>query len=174
MPFKPLGLAAMSCASADPHLMHLAESAYISSIRSMNTALFDPVEAKKDVTLLGVLILTVFETISNSENRDLVAWASHINGTAALLEMRQGAIAHRPRHGSSSNSDDKVILLGYCHIFEHFRAAERHNRAWASRILLNQMIRSVMLLGFTHRLPFFSSQVDTDLFHEATANLAKV
>ncbi|RMZ91480.1 hypothetical protein DV736_g1280, partial [Chaetothyriales sp. CBS 134916] len=239
---QALGLAGLSRSSPDQHLMRLADSSYISSIRSMNAALVDPVEAKKDATLLGVLILTVFEAFANSENRDLVAWGSHIKGMAALLEMRGKEQLHTKQGRSlfiqaavpictnciqlsiplppimmtlteealriAGPNDSRLALVEHKLRFVSFYTAVRRKEitdlvsivrqakalddeiatllatlkrpwtyttvAWASRILLNQMIRSVLLLGFAHRPPIFSSQADTDLFHKATTNLVKV
>ena len=264
------GLAGLSRGGETPKLMRMAEGQYLNAIRAMNSALFDTEEAKKDSTLLAVLVLTIFETFTNHENQSLLAWGNHIQGAAALLEargkeqfqsreglrlfiqatvpictscmqfniplpttmsllMREALVVaeaddtalvlleHKLRfvifwnsvrsreitelvqivqkakqlddelvgileqikapynyNTIQADTEDEVTILGYCHVFEYFLGAECWNGAWASRILLNQMIRSILLIGFASRPPIFTDDDYTALFQETTNNLFQI
>ena len=266
---RALGLAGLSRVSEAPQLMRTAEAQYLESIRSMNIALGIAEEARKDSTLLAVLILTIFETVAVSESHTLTAWSNHVQGAAALLDARgpeqfnevhgfrlfvqaaipictnciqQGIRLPEPvtrllaeakkRRGpfdpvmthfehkiafadfygqvkSRQLTDLETVLtgatdldgtadanlqglqdtsphlsyrtisieasprfpLGYYHHYTYFFAAEVWNGNRAMRILLNQMIRSVLLLGMTRRPPLFTDRSHTDLLHASTANL---
>ena len=85
---RALGLVGLARGADAPQLMQMAEGQYLNAIRAMNTALFDTEEAKKDNTLLAVMILTIFEMFTKGEKHNLVAWGNHIQGAAALLEAR--------------------------------------------------------------------------------------
>lgn len=82
---QTVGLAALANATYDPRVMKEARVYYIEAIRSTNKALQSLVEAKKDSSLLAVMLLTTFETIAN---RSLEAWAKHVEGTVALIKLR--------------------------------------------------------------------------------------
>ena len=43
---------------------------------------------KKDSTLLAIMLLSTFETVTGGRRRSLSAWRSHINGAAALIKER--------------------------------------------------------------------------------------
>lgn len=65
-----------------------ANKRYLSAIQLTNTALGSPVDVKKDSTLLAIMLLGVFETMTSGHQRSLSAWACHINGAAALIKIR--------------------------------------------------------------------------------------
>ncbi|MCJ1438959.1 hypothetical protein MMC27_008349 [Xylographa pallens] len=85
---KALGLAGFSHAAHAPTVMIQAREQYLRAIRLTNAALRSPMDVKKDSTLLSIMILGMFETVTGRTQRSLEAWASHVNGAAALLKIR--------------------------------------------------------------------------------------
>lgn len=66
-----------------------ARKSYGQALRLTNAALRNPVEALKDTTMLSVLVLSIFETMSGHPGRrSMAAWQQHINGAAALARTR--------------------------------------------------------------------------------------
>jgi hypothetical protein len=60
-----------------PSLMKNARYQYLLALQSTNAALRDPIEVKKDATLLATIILGLFETITGVGRRSLDDWAEH-------------------------------------------------------------------------------------------------
>ena len=85
---KAVGLAGFSNAARAPELMREAKKNYTVAVRLLNSALHSPVEVKKDTTLLAIMILGIFETLTGREEDSLIAWAAHLKGAAALMEVR--------------------------------------------------------------------------------------
>ncbi|CAD6574885.1 MAG: hypothetical protein ASARMPRED_006961 [Alectoria sarmentosa] len=85
---KAVGLAALASAAHAPELIQQANKRYLSAIQLTNTALGSPVDVKKDSTLLAIMLLGVFESMTSGHQRSLNAWACHINGAAALIKIR--------------------------------------------------------------------------------------
>ncbi|MCJ1380777.1 hypothetical protein MMC17_003886 [Xylographa soralifera] len=85
---KALGLAGFSHAAHAPTVMIEAREQYLRAIRLTNAALRSPRDVKKDSTLLSIMILGMFETVTGRNRRSLEAWANHVNGAAALLKIR--------------------------------------------------------------------------------------
>ena len=85
---RAVGLAGFSTAAGAPELMREARKNYTVAVRLLNSALQSPVEVKKDTTLLAIMILGIFETLTGREEDSLIAWAAHLKGAAALMEIR--------------------------------------------------------------------------------------
>lgn len=85
---KALGLAGYSAAIHAPDLMKEAMKHYLNAIRETSTALQTPAMAKKDSTLLAIIILSHFETMTGLDRWSIKAWANHVNGAAALIKLR--------------------------------------------------------------------------------------
>jgi hypothetical protein len=85
---KAVGLASLANYAHVPDLVQAAKKQYLAAIRLTNTALRSPVDVKKDSTLLAIMILSIYETISGDEPRSLTAWKDHIHGATALLKLR--------------------------------------------------------------------------------------
>ncbi|KAF2197739.1 hypothetical protein GQ43DRAFT_423944 [Delitschia confertaspora ATCC 74209] len=84
-----IGLASIAGISKDRCLQEEATRLYLKAIKRTNTALASPQEVKNDSTLLAVILLGVFEATTGSSNLDtFIAWAKHIEGTAALAKVR--------------------------------------------------------------------------------------
>ena len=85
---KAVGLAGFANTAKASGIMAEAKKQYLVAVRVLNTALQSPIEAKKDSTLLAVMILGIFETLAGRTEDSLVAWAAHLNGAAALMKLR--------------------------------------------------------------------------------------
>jgi hypothetical protein len=85
---KAVGLAGYSLVAHAPKLMKDARQQYTKALWLTNKALTSLIDAKKDSTLLAVMILGIFETITGCNQRSLKAWTEHINGSAALVGLR--------------------------------------------------------------------------------------
>lgn len=68
--------------------MNQARTQYARSLQLTNSALQSPTAVKKDSTLLAILILGIFETITGRNQKSMKAWAEHIHGAAAVIKLR--------------------------------------------------------------------------------------
>ena len=68
---------------------HLSRDKYLSALPLLNKALRTPESATSDSTLLAVLLLDLYEKITNNNPRSIGSWMSHINGALALVDMRK-------------------------------------------------------------------------------------
>ncbi|KAE8452509.1 hypothetical protein EG329_000412 [Mollisiaceae sp. DMI_Dod_QoI] len=85
---KAVGLAGFAHAEHAPSLMRNARYQYMRALNATNAALRDPVQVKKDTTLLAIMILGIFETITGCTKRSLQDWAQHVNGAASVIKLR--------------------------------------------------------------------------------------
>ncbi|KAA8575713.1 hypothetical protein EYC84_004826 [Monilinia fructicola] len=83
-----VGLAGYSHSAKAPQLMNQARAQYTRSLQLTNSALQSPIAVKKDSTLLAILILGIFETITGRNQKSMKAWAEHIHGAAAVIKLR--------------------------------------------------------------------------------------
>jgi len=95
---RATGLAGFSNVANSPELMKKSRRDYSTAIQLVNAALRSPADVSKDSTLLAVMILSIFEAISGFNQRSLKAWAEHIHGAAALVNVR-GCEQLRSREG---------------------------------------------------------------------------
>jgi hypothetical protein len=61
---------------------------YVQAISEVNIALRHKSTALRDTTLLAVILLSYYESVTSSDDQSFEAWSNHINGTAALIERR--------------------------------------------------------------------------------------
>ncbi|PNY28440.1 Uncharacterized protein TCAP_01636 [Tolypocladium capitatum] len=94
-----VGLTGLSRLTRCPEAMIRARQSYVLALRLANQALRDPVEAVKDSTMLGVLILGTYEFVSGRTPQTIRAWQEHVSGAAALASMR-GAAQFRTNAGT--------------------------------------------------------------------------
>ncbi|KAK3313819.1 hypothetical protein B0H66DRAFT_577690 [Apodospora peruviana] len=96
-----VGLMGLASMTHSRDLMEAAQKSYGTALQLTNVALKDPVEAIKDTTMLSVLILGLFEMLSeNTQRRRTVeAFQEHVNGAAALAKLR-GPAQFRSRAGA--------------------------------------------------------------------------
>ncbi|KAG4432109.1 hypothetical protein IFR05_012408 [Cadophora sp. M221] len=83
-----VGLASFSNASYAPELMARARKDYVKALQLTNEALRSPTAVKKDSTLFSVMVLSIYEMISGTNERSLDSWTEHIKGAAALVKLR--------------------------------------------------------------------------------------
>jgi hypothetical protein len=85
---KAVGLAGFAHAAHAPNLLKNARYQYVQALQSTNVALRDPVQVKKDSTLMSIMILGIFETITGCRQESLKDWSEHIKGAAAVIKLR--------------------------------------------------------------------------------------
>ncbi|KAH0354968.1 hypothetical protein KCU83_g2301, partial [Aureobasidium melanogenum] len=85
---KAFGIANLSKHYSDTRLLISAQHQYATALNLTNLALRDPVQVKRDETLLAILILTNYETLTGGVTRTLDAWEHHVNGASSLLSLR--------------------------------------------------------------------------------------
>lgn len=85
-----VGLMGLASTARSRELMDAARKSYGTALRLTNYALQNPAEAVKDSTMLSVLILGVFEMMTENAPRRLTvaAFQNHVNGAVALARMR--------------------------------------------------------------------------------------
>lgn len=81
-------LAALANATKSPGVMRQAQAAYVSALRITNDALRIKETAVQDSTLLSVIMLGTYENLVFQDRRSVQAWARHIDGACALLNLR--------------------------------------------------------------------------------------
>lgn len=67
---------------------NLARKTYLSALKLVSAALQNPTTLPSDSTLLAVLLLDLFEKITNNNPVSSVSWISHVNGALALIKLR--------------------------------------------------------------------------------------
>ncbi|CAD0106098.1 unnamed protein product [Aureobasidium uvarum] len=85
---KAFGIANLSKHYSDKRLLTSAQQQYATALNLTNLALRDPSQVKRDETLLAILVLTNYETLTGGVTRTLDAWEQHVNGSASLLSLR--------------------------------------------------------------------------------------
>jgi hypothetical protein len=81
-----LGLAGVANLYMDPALKQEATKWYLKAIKMANAAISSTTEARKDTTLVGVNLLTMFEATNNEET--LSGWSHHVDGASLLIKVR--------------------------------------------------------------------------------------
>ena len=66
----------------------ISREAYLSALPLLNSALRTPKSATSDSTLLAILLLDLYEKITNNNPRSIDSWMSHIKGALALVDLR--------------------------------------------------------------------------------------
>ena len=81
-------LAALANSTKNPVIMAKAHTAYGSALRTTNNALRVKDLAKKDTTLISVIMLGLYENFVFQDKRSIQTWAKHIQGASALFNFR--------------------------------------------------------------------------------------
>jgi hypothetical protein len=95
---KAVGFASYAHVALAPQLLKEARLQYTKALHLTNTALTFATEAKKDSTLLAIMVLGIFETVTGCNQKSLKDWAKHISGSSALVGLR-GMEQMRTPHG---------------------------------------------------------------------------
>lgn len=85
---KAVGLAGFANVENSAAVMKEARREYATALRLTNSALRSPVDAKRDSTLLSIMILSIYETVAGNNQKSFKSWAEHIHGAAALVKLR--------------------------------------------------------------------------------------
>jgi hypothetical protein len=83
-----VGLASFSNHIHSPALTARARKGYMTALNLTNAALRSPTDAKKDSTLFAIMILGIYEIVAGTNAQSVLAWTSHVNGAAALVDYR--------------------------------------------------------------------------------------
>jgi hypothetical protein len=83
-----VALAYLNYQQYSPKVQTEARQHYITALRLMNKALGDPKLASKDSTILAILLLDLYEKVTNKEPHYEGAWAAHLQGALTLVSMR--------------------------------------------------------------------------------------
>ncbi|KAH8801680.1 hypothetical protein F5884DRAFT_524046 [Xylogone sp. PMI_703] len=82
-----VGLACQANSTKSTHLMYQARKEYTAALRATNNALRSS-DATKDSTLLTIMVLSIFETVTGKKESSMKAWAEHLSGAAELIKLR--------------------------------------------------------------------------------------
>ncbi|KAK1769258.1 hypothetical protein QBC33DRAFT_348846 [Phialemonium atrogriseum] len=91
-----VGLIGLGHMIRSDEVLEAARKSYGTALRLTNQALKNPVEAARDTTMLSVLILSLFEMMTDTTPKTMKAWQEHVNGAVALAGMRGAEQFKRP------------------------------------------------------------------------------
>ena len=74
-------------------LIRKARQNYSMAIFKLNAAISDPVEARRDETLLSVLLFSLYQKMVGTPE-SLITWTQHTDGAVALVKLRGNDILH--------------------------------------------------------------------------------
>ncbi|PWY88786.1 C6 finger domain protein [Aspergillus sclerotioniger CBS 115572] len=83
-----VGTAMLSRARKSTAMKVAAEKEYGRALQLLTSAVSDKQQAKYNATLAAVLMLAIFEVVTSRGARAIDNWTNHIDGAAALLELR--------------------------------------------------------------------------------------
>ena len=83
-----VGLASFANQYNAPQILKKARKHYVSALQLTNAALCSPAAATKDSTLIAVMLLGLFETITAGDLAPKDSWENHIKGAMLLVCMR--------------------------------------------------------------------------------------
>lgn len=83
-----VSLAHFSVKANSSRIMDKARRKYVLALQLTNQILQVPEQATKDVTMLAILLLDLFEKIAKTTRRSSKFWTNHINGALALAILR--------------------------------------------------------------------------------------
>ena len=83
-----VGLAGLSNIVQSKELMDEANREYSVALRSTNAALRSWSEATTDSTLISVMLLSLYETLTFEGQRSVNSWKEHLDGATMLLRLR--------------------------------------------------------------------------------------
>lgn len=143
-----------------PELQAEAQSQYARALAATNRALVCPKTAVQDSTLASVLLLSLFETMTQQYRQMSSSWSSHIEGATALLKLR-----------GLEQFDSKLGSQLYIQVSSSIRisSAQRCTRVSAEFLDFNEM--AMPLLDADNPILRLSLLVDAFAkFREAIAN----
>ncbi|KAF2740494.1 hypothetical protein EJ04DRAFT_455658 [Polyplosphaeria fusca] len=88
------GLAGLANSTQSPRIMKKAQEMYVSALSMTNKAIRSPELAKKDSTLISVIMLGMYENSMFKDKDSIDFWVKHIEGACALISMRGEQLLH--------------------------------------------------------------------------------
>ena len=85
---KAVGLACLSLHTSRPELQDEAQKLYVDAIAGTNAALQLTHTARDDDVLASILLLSLYETLSQRTKVNVDAWTAHMQGALALVALR--------------------------------------------------------------------------------------
>ncbi|KAH8658131.1 hypothetical protein BX600DRAFT_63442 [Xylariales sp. PMI_506] len=110
---EAVGLAGISNVYHAPHVADASKAQYRIALAAVNQILQDPSQAVEDTTLILVILLILFETITFDEVRHYRSREAHIKGATALLVLRGRQQFNRER-GAQLYVQTRSHILGAC------------------------------------------------------------
>lgn len=121
-----VGLAGLANTTGSAAIMYGARASYADALRRVNLVLASPLQACEDSTVLAVVVLGIFETITCTGGQSLEAWTRHIQGVADLVV-----------HRGTSQFGTKLGLHVFQEAISHvLTLCSRHGQAVPPRIRL--------------------------------------
>lgn len=141
-------LAGFATSTKNSVVMAKAHSAYGSALRMANKALRVEDTAVKDSTLIAVIMLGLYENFMYHDMRSIQAWAKHVQGASALLNLRgkrqfESDRARRMFHHIYgiillvSLESGQVIPAGIQDLYDYCNQSSDyavHGRQWTTRL----------------------------------------
>ncbi|KAF2630814.1 hypothetical protein BU25DRAFT_334528 [Macroventuria anomochaeta] len=141
-------LAGLANSTKNSVIMAKAHAAYGSALRMTNNALRVKETAVKDTTLVSVIMLGMYENFVFHDNRSIQAWAKHMQGASAILNLRgkeqfESNTARRIFHqvyglmmlvsleAGQAVPDGMRELYDYCNPSSNYAI---HGRQWTTRL----------------------------------------
>ncbi|KAF6233116.1 hypothetical protein HO173_008660 [Letharia columbiana] len=85
---EAIGLAGISNVKQAPELMVAAGQKYARVLRAITASIQNSKEVSTDQTLMAVMLLGLFETVTCSNPESMRSWTNHVNGATALVRLR--------------------------------------------------------------------------------------
>ena len=85
---EAVGLASLSNELGSLELSERARKRYVHAIQATNKVLQDAAKARKDSTLIAVLLLSLFEVMTCTTRPAMCSWENHVKGAMALIRLR--------------------------------------------------------------------------------------
>lgn len=85
---KAVGYAVCAHRFNAPSMAQRACHQYGMALHLTNRALQDPLDVKKDSTLVGIIILGIYETIMGEKSDSPTKWIVHFNGASEIIRLR--------------------------------------------------------------------------------------
>lgn len=141
-------LAGLANTTKNPVIMAKAHTAYGSALRMTNKALRAKETAVKDSTLISVIMLGLYENFVFHDKRSIQAWAKHVKGACALLNLRgkeqfDSNIGRRMFHNIFGIimlvclEADQAVPYGIQELYDHGNQTSDyavHGRQWTTRL----------------------------------------
>lgn len=108
-----VGLAALANITGNGNVVRSARSLYVKALHTTNEALRDARNFKEDATVVSILLLGFFESMTCIGSDSLEAWSRHIDGATSLL-LHRGTSQFHTTAGQHVFQEVCAYLLASC------------------------------------------------------------